>query len=159
MRQAKADYALAVARIGSRLQREVPGARPLVILVASADDRAGKSALVQRSGLLGRPRRAARLLVDADPEALLTKGLGGTPARELADVLRGQATAMDAVVETPSGVWLMPVDAQALSFGTGIVAGAILKAGAGFDTVIVDLGLVGTDAAADRLAFDPASRW
>lgn len=155
LRQAKADYALAVARIGSRLHREVPGARPLVILVASADDRAGKSALVHGLASSAALDGQRALLVDADPEAVLTKGLGGTPVRELADVLRGQAAAMDAVVETPSGVWLMPVDAQALSFGTGIVAGAILKAGAGFDTVIVDLGLVGTDAAADRLAFDP----
>ena len=155
LRQAKADYALAVARIGSRLQRELPNARPLVILVASADDRPGKTALVHGLASSAALDGQRTLLVDADPEAVLSRGLGGTPLRKLADVLRGQAPAMDAVVETPSGIWLMPVDEQALSFGTGIVAGTVLKAGAGFDTVIVDLGLVGTDVAADRLAFDP----
>ncbi|MDP4025282.1 exopolysaccharide transport family protein [Methylobacterium sp. NEAU 140] len=153
--RAKAAYALAVSRIGGRLHREFPGARPPVILVTSADDRDGKTVLAHGIASSAAADGQRTLLVDADPDAILARSLGALPARKLADVLRRQGPPVDAIAETPSGIWLLAIDERALDLGTGAVATAIHKAAASFDTVVVNLGLVGTDAAAERLASDP----
>jgi polysaccharide biosynthesis transport protein len=153
--QAKADYAVAVTRLGGKLQREVVGIQPSVVLVTSADDRTGKSTLVHGLAASATHDGQRILVVDADPEAILTRRLSARPVPSLADVLRRQAPPLEAVVETHSGISMLSVDEPAMRFGTGALATAILQLTTKFDTILVDLGLVGTDVFTELLAIDP----
>ncbi|MEH3116131.1 MAG: exopolysaccharide transport family protein [Methylorubrum populi] len=152
--RADTAYDVAVARLGSRLQRDLGTTRPTLVLVTSGDDRAGKSELARSLAASAALDGQRVLLVDADPDALLSRDLRERPKRGVAEVLRQHSGLGDALVEGPTGVKVMPFDEGALRLGTAAYAGAILSVAASFDTVFVDIGLIGTDVAAERLAQD-----
>lgn len=152
--RADTAYDVAVARLGSRLQRDFGATRPTVVLVTSADDRSGKSELARSLAASAALDGQRVLLVDADPEAMISRDLRSTAKRGAADVLRTHSGLGDALVEGPTGVKILPFDDAALRLGTAAYTGAILTAAAAFDMVFVDIGLIGTDIAAERLAQD-----
>lgn len=147
-------YDVAVARLGSRLQRDFGSTRPTIVLITSADDRAGKAELARSLAASATLDGQRVLLVDADPEALLSGDLRAKAKRGVADVLRSQSGFADALVEGAGGYKVLPFDGAALRLGTAAYAGAILTAAAAFDTVFVDIGVIGADIAAERLAQD-----
>lgn len=152
--RADTAYDVAVARLGSRLQRDFGATRPTIVLVTSADDRGGKSELARSLAASAALDGQRVLLVDADPEAMISRDLRTAPKRSVAEALRTHSGLADALVEGPTGVRVLPFDDAALRLGTGAYAGAVLTAAASFDTVFVDIGLIGTDIAAERLAQD-----
>ncbi|KQO88673.1 lipopolysaccharide biosynthesis protein [Methylobacterium sp. Leaf92] len=152
--RADTAYDVAVARLGSRLQRDFGATRPTVVLVTSADDRSGKSELTRSLAASAALDGQRVLLVDADPEAMISRDLRSQAKRGAAEVLRTHSGLSDALVEGPTGVKILPYDDAALRLGTAAYTGAILTAASAFDTVFVDIGLIGTDIAAERLAQD-----
>ena len=148
-------YDVAVARLGSRLQRDFGTTRPTIVLITSADDWTGKADLARSLAASATLDGQRVLLVDADPEALLSGDLRAKPRRGVAEVLRSQGGIGDALVEGAGGYKVLPFDGAALRLGTAAYAGAILTAAASFDTVFVDIGVIGADIAAERLAQDP----
>lgn len=152
--RADTAYDVAVARLGGRLQRDVSTTRPTVVLITSADDRTGKSELARSLAASAALDGQRVLLVDADPEAMISRDLRTAPKRGVAEALRARSGLGDALVDGPTGVKILPFDDAALSLGTGAYTGAILTAAASFDTVFIDIGLIGTDIAAERLAQD-----
>lgn len=152
--RADTAYDLAVARLGSRLQRDFGAARLTLVLVTSADDRAGKSELARSLAASAALDGQRVLLVDADPEAMISRDLRATAKRGVAEALRTQSGLGDALVDGPTGVKILPFDDAALSLGTAAYTGALVATAASFNTVFVDIGLIGTDIAAERLAQD-----
>ncbi len=152
--RADTAYDVAVARLGSRLQRDFGATRPTIVLVTSADDRAGKSDLARSLAASAALDGQRVLLVDADPEAMLSGDLRAQAKRRLTEALRAQSGLADTLVEGPAGIKVLPFDEGAMRLGTAAYAGAILSAAAAFDTVFVDIGLIGTDVATERLAQD-----
>jgi uncharacterized protein involved in exopolysaccharide biosynthesis/Mrp family chromosome partitioning ATPase len=152
--RADTAYDLAVARLGSRLQRDFAAPRPTVVLITSADDRTGKSELARSLAASAALDGQRVLVVDADPEALISRDLRSAARRGVAEALRTQSGLGEALVDGPAGFKILPFDDAALSLGTAAFTGAVLTAAAAFDTVFVDIGLIGTDIAAERLAQD-----
>lgn len=152
--RADTAYDVAVARLCSRLQRDFAATRPAIVLVTSADDRSGKSELARSLAASAALDGQRVLLVDADPEAMISRDLRSTAKRGVAEVLRTHSGLGDALVEGPTGVKILPFDDAALSLGTGAYTGAILTTASSFDAVFMDIGLIGTDIAAERLAQD-----
>ncbi|HJE24374.1 MAG TPA: exopolysaccharide transport family protein [Methylorubrum populi] len=152
--RADTAYDVAVARLGSRLQRDFGATRPTVILVTSADDRNGKSELARNLAVSAALDGQRVLLVDADPAAILSGDLRLRARRGIAEVLRTQTGFSGTLMDGPSGVKVLPFDEEAMRLGTHAYAGAILSAAAAFDAVFVDIGLIGTDVAAERFAQD-----
>lgn len=147
-------YGVALARLRDRLRRDLPGAPPVVVIVTSADDSLGKSMLA-----LGLASSAALegervLLVDADPEAFLTSHLGLRAERSIDDVLQSRALLADALVNSPSGFSLLPGDGRTFQAGAGPLATRILGMERAFDFIIVNVGLLGADVAAERFMQD-----
>ncbi|MFX8055667.1 hypothetical protein ABTK93_20715, partial [Acinetobacter baumannii] len=81
----------------------------------------------------------------ADPEALISRDLRSAARRGVAEALRTQSGLGEALVDGPAGFKILPFDDAALSLGTAAFTGAVLTAAAAFDTVFVDIGLIGTD--------------
>lgn len=152
--RAEAAYEVAVARLGGRLQRDFGAVRPTMVLVTSADDRAGKTGLAKGLAVSAALDGQRVLLVDADPDAAISRDLPAKPKRGLADVMPMRSALNDALVPTSTGVKVLPYDERAMRLGTAAFAGAILAAAEGYDTVVVDVGLIGADVAAERLAQD-----
>lgn len=152
---AEPDHRVAVARLGSRLQRELGSLHPAIVLVTSADDRAGKTALARSLAVSAAYDGQRVLLVDGDPEAVISRDLPGRASRGPGEMLRLRQEFTEALVELPSGVKVLPYDERTMRLGTTSFSGVILEASESFDTVFVDIGLVGTDVAAERFAQDP----
>jgi Mrp family chromosome partitioning ATPase len=125
-----------------------------VVLITSADDRTGKSELARSLAASAALDGQRVLVVDADPEALISRDLRSAARRGVAEALRTQSGLGEALVDGPAGFKILPFDDAALSLGTAAFTGAVLTAAAAFDTVFVDIGLIGTDIAAERLAQD-----
>src|SRR5690606_32432944 len=107
---------------GPPLNRGVEGcpisARMQVIAFANQKGGCGKTtAAIQLAGALAaRGRRV--LLVDLDPQAHATLGLGHAPRAEPTSghVLLGRAGIAEAAVEAPGGISLVPADAALFEF-------------------------------------------
>ncbi|ACL59226.1 GumC family protein [Methylobacterium nodulans] len=147
-------FDLAVARVGGRLQREWPAKRPLAVVATSADDSCGKSALALGIASCAAAEGQRVLLVDADPEAALSRDLDQHAERTVSDVLRGRALLGDALVRLPSGIAFLPVDDEALRGGTAALAAALFGTGEDYDLIVVDAGLIGGAMTAEQLARD-----
>lgn len=152
--RADAEYEVAVARLGGRLQRDLGSIRPLVVLVTSADDRAGKTGLAKSLAASASLDGQRVLLVDADPDAAISRDLPAKAKRGLAEVIPMRSAFSEAIVLTSTGVKVLPYDERAMRLGTAAFAGAILAAAEAYDTVVVDIGMIGADVAAERLAQD-----
>ncbi len=106
------------------------------------------TAAVNLAGALAQ-RGAKVLLVDLDPQAHATLGLGCAVGDEpsLLDVLEARANVEQAVVAAPGSIWLLPATARLAEFEEAsarilhperVLAGALASARGVFDVAILD---------------------
>ncbi len=141
---------LLLTRLRSRLSR--PGGAPLAIVVTSGDDARNKSALSLYLALCGTLDRQKVLLVDADPQGLVTQAVCGGyepkpgPAGE---TIGGQTVSY--IDSFPGLRVISPVDGAVVE---QLVTARFLEEIEGSDLIVIDAPLLGTDLVTEHLIAD-----
>ena len=142
----------AVSLLLTRLRTHRAGNAPLAILVTSGDDRRNKSALALYLALCGTLDRQKVLLVDADPQGLVTHAVcgGQAPGRDgSAKTLGGLAVAH--IDSFPGLRVVSPIDGTAVE---QLFAARFPEEIAVSDLIVIDAPLIGTDPLTERLIAD-----
>ncbi|KQO66796.1 exopolysaccharide transport family protein [Methylobacterium sp. Leaf89] len=147
-------YEVAITRLRNRLRRDLPAKRPHVIVVTSADDVAGRSMLALDYAASAAQENERVLLVDASADGTVTREVGLPPRRGGAPV-PGRSDLSDVLVRHRSGLALIPQDGQTARSDLRHYVDSILGTQDAYDLVVINVGLIGADAIAERLAADP----
>ena len=140
----------AVSLLLKRLQKHRAGNSPLGILVTSGDDARNKSALALYLALCGTLDRQKVLLIDADPQGLVTQAVcGGHRPGGSGKTIGGLAVAH--IDSFPGLRVVSPIDGAAVE---QLVAARFPEEIAVSDLIVIDAPLIGTDPVTERLIAD-----
>lgn len=153
LRRPELAYTMALSRVCNRLRRS-GGARPIAVVVTSADDAEGKSTLAARLAALLAQDSDRVLLIDADPEATATRMIGLRAVANFADLIEGRVRLSDAVMKTSHKFSFLPFPEQTIQPSFEPMTKTLFETGGVFDYIIVNAGLLGVDLTAERLVLD-----
>ena len=140
----------AVSLLLTRLRVHRAGNSPLVILVTSGDDQRNKSALALYLALCGTLDRQKVLLVDADPQGLVTQAVcGGHRPGGSGKTIGGLAVAH--IDSFPGLRVVSPIDGAAVE---QLFAARFPEEIAVSDLIVIDAPLIGANPVTERLIAD-----
>ncbi len=138
---------LLLARLRGRARR--PGGAPLTLLVTSGDDARNKSALSLFLALCGTLDGQKVLLVDADPNGVVTQAVCGGHRPEGGETIGGQAVSH--IDSFPGLRVISPIDGTAVE---QLVTSRFLEEIKDSDLVVIDAPLLGSDRVTEHLIAD-----